>query len=80
MPLFAVANHRYDERQVRINLYDCLRRISIEANLQSASLGQALGAVQTLPALSDLLNGVHQVTHSDAEYMEKMFDNLSLTR
>lgn len=79
VPLSAVADISYGEGQTRIDRYDRQRRISVEANLQSASLGQALDAVQALPALQHLPAGVQQVQYGDAEYMAEMFDNFSLT-
>ncbi len=79
VPLSAVADIQYGEGQARIDRHDRQRRISIEANLQSASLGEALDAAQALPTLQHLPEGVQQVTYGDAEYMDEMFENFSLT-
>ena len=79
VPLAAVADMRYSEGQARIDRHDRMRRISVEANLQSASLGQALDAIAQLPALQHLPAGVEQVKYGDAEYMDEMFENFSLT-
>lgn len=79
VPLSAVTDIRYGEGSARIDRYDRLRRISVEANLQSASLGEALNAIHVLPTLQHLPDGVQQVTYGDAEYMDEMFENFSMT-
>lgn len=79
IPLATVADFHYGEGLARIDRHDRQRRISVDANLQSASLGQALDAVQNLPSLQHLPAGVQQVKYGDAEYMDEMFDNFSMT-
>lgn len=79
VPLSAVADIRYGEGLARIDRRDRLRRISIEANLQSASLGQVLDIIDTLPTLQHLPANVWQVKYGDSEYMEEMFNNFTIT-
>lgn len=73
VPLEAVANIRFGSGPARIDRYDRSRQVSVEANLQGTSLGQALNAVQKLPAMNPLPAGVLQQSSGDAKIMQEIF-------
>lgn len=78
VPIGAVADVDYGEGDARIERHDRLRRISVEANLRYGSLGQALDAIDQLPVLSALPDGVRREIYGDSEYMAEMFENFSI--
>lgn len=78
VPLSAVADIQYAEGESRIERYDRQRRITVDANLASGSLGQALDAILALPVMSELPPGVKRIDYGESEYMEEMFDSFSV--
>ncbi|MBR8833840.1 MAG: efflux RND transporter permease subunit [Stigonema ocellatum SAG 48.90 = DSM 106950] len=74
VPLIAVADIRLGSGPAQINRYDRYRQVSIEANLQQGtSLGDAVQAVNKLPALQKLPTGVVQQPAGDAKIMGEIF-------
>ena len=73
VPLEAVADIRFGSGPARIDRYDRARQISVGANLQGISLGEAVNAVQKLPAMNPLPPGVLQQSAGDAEIMQEIF-------
>ncbi|PPS45465.1 efflux RND transporter permease subunit [Chroococcidiopsis sp. TS-821] len=73
VPLAAVADIRFGSGPAQINRYDRSRQISVEANLQGIALGDAVDAVNQLPALNSLPPGVVQQQAGDAEIMQEIF-------
>ncbi len=73
VPLLAVADIRFGSGPATINRYDRSRQVSLEANLQGISLGDALKAVQQLPALQNLPPGVRLQNSGDAKIMSDIF-------
>lgn len=73
VPLEAVANIRFGSGPARIDRIDRSRQVSVEANLQGTSLGEALNAVQKLPAMNPLPSGVVQQSSGDAKIMQEIF-------
>ncbi|OAD84188.1 ABC transporter permease [Comamonas thiooxydans] len=78
VPLSAVADLQYAEGQSRIERYDRQRRITVDANLASGSLGQALDAILALPTFSELPAGVQRIDYGESEYMEEMFGSFAV--
>lgn len=78
VPLSAVADIQYAEGESRIERYDRQRRITVDANLASGSLGQALDAILALHVMSELPPGVKRIDYGESEYMEEMFDSFSV--
>ncbi|HCW0315797.1 TPA: efflux RND transporter permease subunit [Pseudomonas aeruginosa] len=75
VPLHAVANLRYADGDSRIERFDRQRRVSVDADLVPGyTLGEATDAIQALPALQALPEGVRQIEYGDTEYMAEMFD------
>ncbi|KAB8321211.1 efflux RND transporter permease subunit [Tolypothrix campylonemoides VB511288] len=73
VPLLAVADIRFGSGPATINRYDRSRQVSLEANLQGISLGDALKAVQQLPAMQNLPPGVKLQNSGDAKIMSDIF-------
>ncbi|MEB3181121.1 MAG: efflux RND transporter permease subunit [Nostocaceae cyanobacterium] len=73
VPLVAVADIRFGSGPATINRYNRSRQVSIEANLQSVSLGDAVQAVNKLPALQSLPPGVERQSAGDAKIMAEIF-------
>ena len=73
VPLLAVADIRFGSGPATINRYDRSRQVSLEANLQGISLGDALKAVNQLPAMQNLPPGVKLQNSGDAKIMSDIF-------
>ncbi|WP_414584889.1 efflux RND transporter permease subunit [Scytonema sp. PCC 10023] len=73
VPLLAVADIRFGSGPATINRYDRSRQVSLEANLQGISLGDALKAVQQLPAMQNLPPAVKLQNSGDAKIMSDIF-------
>jgi len=78
VPLVAVADIRFGSGPAQIDRYDRSRQVSVEANLQGMSLGDAVQAVNQLPALNQLPPGVVQQPAGDAEIMQEIFGRFGL--
>ncbi|MBD2777044.1 efflux RND transporter permease subunit [Iningainema tapete] len=73
VPLVAVADIKFGSGPATINRYDRARQVSVEANLQGTSLGEALNKVNQLPALLKLPDGVAQRNSGDAKILGEIF-------
>jgi len=78
VPLSAVADVTFGDGPARIERFDRLRRVSVDADLGGATLGTALEQINALPAMRDLPEGVRQVEYGDAEYMTEMFEKFAV--
>ena len=73
VPLRAVADIRFGSGPAQINRYNRSRQVSIEGNLQGVSLGEAVQAIQALPAMNPLPPEVVQESAGDAKIMQDIF-------
>ena len=73
VPLIAVANIRFGSGPATINRFDRARQVAIEANLQGVSLGEAVQAVNKLPAFTHLPPDVTQQPSGSAKIMAEVF-------
>ncbi|HEY8084905.1 MAG TPA: efflux RND transporter permease subunit, partial [Methylophilaceae bacterium] len=73
VPLSAVADVTLGAGPTKIERYDRQRQIALEANLNGASLGQALDAIDQLPTLKNLPHGVKRFDTGEAELLDEMF-------
>jgi hydrophobe/amphiphile efflux-1 (HAE1) family protein len=78
VPLLSVADIRFGSGPATINRFDRLRQVSVEANLQGTSLGEALAKVEQLPGLQNLPAGVKQRNSGDAKIMQDIFSRFGL--
>ena len=73
VPLSAVADIRFGNGPAQINRYNRARQVSVQGNLQGASLGEAMETVKALPALNPLPTGVVEESAGDAKIMQEIF-------
>lgn len=73
VPLSSVARLTLGSGPAQVDRFDRARQVSVEANLQGISLGDAVAAVQELPAMNPLPPGVFQQASGDAEIMIDIF-------
>ncbi|MDZ8183439.1 MAG: efflux RND transporter permease subunit [Nostoc sp. ChiSLP02] len=73
VPLIAVADIRFGSGPATINRYDRARQVAVEANLQGISLGQAVEAIDKLPAMQNLPPEVAQQPSGSAKIMRDIF-------
>jgi hydrophobe/amphiphile efflux-1 (HAE1) family protein len=78
VPLQTVADVSFGSGPSQIDRYNRSRKISIEANLQGAALGDALEAVHNLPALKNLPPTVKEERFGNAKIMNELFTNVGL--
>ena len=72
-PLKSVAQIRLSSGPAEIERFNRNRRVTVEANLQGISLGDALASIQDLPAMNPLPTGVSEEPSGDAEIMRDIF-------
>ena len=73
VPLIAVADIRFGSGPATVNRFDRARQVAVEANLQGTSLGEAVNAVNKLPAFTNLPPGVTQQSSGSAKIMAEIF-------
>ncbi len=73
VPLSAVANITLGSGPAQIQRFDRARQVTLTANLQGLSLGQALEAVRALPAMNPLPSSVEEQPSGNAEIMRDIF-------
>ena len=75
VPLASVARVSLGAGPSSIERYDRQRQITLAANLNSATLGAALAAIDALPAIKALPAGVARHATGDSELLGEMFDS-----
>jgi HAE1 family hydrophobic/amphiphilic exporter-1 len=75
LPISAVADVSFSAGPASILRYDRQRQITLEANLNHATLGEGLNAVEELPALKSLPKTVKRFDIGDSELLGEMFDS-----
>jgi hydrophobe/amphiphile efflux-1 (HAE1) family protein len=73
VPLSAVADITLGSGPATIERFDRARKVSIEANLEGLSLGQALEKVNAIPAMNPLPADVRQQSDGNADIMIEVF-------
>ena len=73
VPLSAVADIRLGSGPATIERFNRARQVTLGANLDGLSLGNAFAAVQQLPAMQSLPPDVEQSPSGDAEIMRDIF-------
>lgn len=76
--LAAVADIEFGSGPSQISRFDRARQVSIGANLEGLTLGQAIAAVNQLPTMQNLPPGVTQEPSGDAEIMRDIFSRFGL--
>jgi len=75
-PLSSVADITFEPGPGRILRYDRERRVSVQADLQDAIIGEAMTAIKKLPIMNNLPTGVRQAENGDQESMGQLFSDL----
>jgi hydrophobe/amphiphile efflux-1 (HAE1) family protein len=78
VPLKAVADISFGEGPTRVRRYNQSRRLFIDADLKGAELGTAMKAIDNLPTLKNLPQGVRRVDVGDAKYMNELMTNFGI--
>jgi hydrophobe/amphiphile efflux-1 (HAE1) family protein len=78
VPLSAVADVRFGSGPATIERFERSRQVTLGANLQGLSLGEALTRVEQLPAMQSLPLDVQQQPAGDAEIMRDIFSRFGL--
>jgi hydrophobe/amphiphile efflux-1 (HAE1) family protein len=73
VPLRTVADIQMGSGPVQIDRYDRARQVTLSANLDGVSLGEATQAIEALPAMTNLPSGVTYVSEGEAEVMKDVF-------
>jgi multidrug efflux pump subunit AcrB len=73
VPLEAVATLEVASGPLEIDRFDRSRNVSIVADLGGMPLGEAIKAVEQLPAIRDMVPGVQWLRTGDAEVMGELF-------
>jgi len=77
--LSSVADFSLNAGPTSIDRYDRQRQVTLEANLNgSARLGDALKAIEALPGIKHLPDGVKRYDTGDAELLTEMFRSFSM--
>ncbi|ELR97929.1 efflux RND transporter permease subunit [Gloeocapsa sp. PCC 73106] len=74
IPLSAVADLTLGSGPAEINRFNRYRQITLEANLQGLSLGEAMDQIKALPAFNPLPPEVSEQPSGDAKIMKEVFD------
>lgn len=77
-PLFSVARLSVETGPSQIVRYDRERRVSVQADLNGTTLGQATKAVSALPIMRNLPAGIHEVRTGDMEAFGDLMGNMVL--
>ncbi|MGD1863235.1 MAG: efflux RND transporter permease subunit [Phormidesmis sp.] len=78
VPLSAVADITIGGGPAEITRFDRERQVTISANLNNITLGQALEAVYALPALQTLPPEISEQTTGDADILQDVFKRFTL--
>ncbi|MBE9059424.1 efflux RND transporter permease subunit [cf. Phormidesmis sp. LEGE 11477] len=78
VPLIAVADISFGSGPAQIDRFNRSRQITVGANLQGITLGQAIEAVGELPVMQNLPDGVREQSTGDAEIQQEVFSRFGL--
>lgn len=78
VPLIAVADIEFGSGPAQIDRFDRSRQVTVGGNLQGITLGQAVEAVEALPAMVNLPDGMREQPTGDAEIQKEIFSRFGL--
>jgi hydrophobe/amphiphile efflux-1 (HAE1) family protein len=78
VPLIAVADIEFGSGSAQIERFDRSRQVTVGANLQGIELGDAIAAVDALPVMTNLPDGVRQQPTGDADIQKEIFSRFGL--
>ena len=77
VPLGAVADIDFDAGPNTISRVDRSRSVTIEAELSGITLGEATEAINALPAMQNLPDGVRELARGDSARMQELFSGFA---
>ena len=78
VPLTTVADVSLGSGIAQIQRYDRSREVTVDANLQGITLGDAYQAVQAKPVMNPLPTGVEQETSGETKEMQDVFSGFAI--
>ncbi|MEO0769160.1 MAG: efflux RND transporter permease subunit [Cyanobacteria bacterium J06649_4] len=78
VPLIAVADIEFGSGPAQIDRFDRSRQVTVGANLQGITLGQGIAAVDGLPVMRNLPDGIREQPTGDAEIQKEVFSRFGL--
>ena len=78
IPLMAVADIHFGAEEGNVERLNGKRLLSVEANLNGVTLGDAMAAIKNLPALKNLPVSVTNVKYGASQEMDEMFRGFAL--
>ena len=78
VPLISVADIEFGSGPAQIDRFDRSRQVTVGGNLQGITLGQAIEAVEALPVMQSLPDGVREQPTGDAEIQKEIFSRFGL--
>ena len=78
VPLANVADVSHGSGPAQITRVDRSRKITLNVNLNGQALGDTLGAIEALPAMRNLPDGVRLVPTGDARWIAEIFGEFAL--
>ena len=78
VPLKEVADISFGQGPSLVRRYNQSRRVSIEADLNGAALGDAMKRIHELPAIKHLPQGVRLIETGDADLMNELYLNFAV--
>ncbi|KQT52782.1 MULTISPECIES: efflux RND transporter permease subunit [unclassified Aureimonas] len=77
VPLGSIADFSFGAGPTSINHVDGERTVSVEAELNGLTLGEARAAIEALPVMKTLPAGIHERTQGDAKRMAELFSGFT---
>ncbi|KQT50951.1 ABC transporter permease [Aureimonas sp. Leaf454] len=77
VPLGSIASFTFGAGPTSIRHVDGERTVSVEAELNGITLGEARTAIEALPAMRDLPAGIHERSQGDAKRMAELFSGFT---
>lgn len=78
VPLIAVADIEFGSGPAQIDRFDRSRQVTVGANLQGIELGEGIAAVDALPIMQNLPDGIRQQPAGDADIQKEIFSRFGL--
>ena len=78
VPLIAVADIEFGSGPAQIDRFDRSRQVTVGGNLQGIELGEAVEAVNALPIMMNLPEGVSEQPAGDADIQREIFSRFGL--
>ncbi|MEL7492396.1 MAG: efflux RND transporter permease subunit [Cyanobacteria bacterium J06554_11] len=78
VPLISVADIEFGSGPAQIDRFNRSRQVTVGANLQGITLGQGIEAVDALPVMQNMPDGVREQPTGDAEIQQEVFSRFGM--